>query len=177
MRLKLLNLPTDAAVKRLADGVIDFAFVRKDAVARPLQARALGVMSYSLFVPNALKPVNCLKDCRKFIDQLPLATLDGDGAFRSALAQAVRKAGIKMNVQIECSSFPLAARAVAKAKMAAILPTIAATDLQDVAVAQVAVPFLKSFDREMCLASNPRLIRIRPILQNVAEALAQVCSF
>jgi len=34
VRLKFLNLPTAEAVKRVADGMIDFALVRKNAVSR-----------------------------------------------------------------------------------------------------------------------------------------------
>ena len=54
VRLKFLNLPTTDAVRPLADGLIDFALVRKDAVTRPLEARPLGVMDYSLFIPAPL---------------------------------------------------------------------------------------------------------------------------
>ena len=84
---------------------------------------------------------------------------------------------MKLNIQIECSSFPLAARAVAKGNVAAILPAIAAADLDAAAATQVPVTFLKSFDREMCLASNPRLLRIRPLLNQAAAVLAQTCRF
>ena len=80
-----------------------------------------------------------------------------------------------VNIQVECSSFPLAARAVAKGSMAAILPSIAAGDLKESGVEVVTVPFLKHFERAMCLASNTRLIRIRPVLQRVAVVLAQAC--
>src|SRR5579863_755458 len=55
VRLKFLNLSTDEAVKRLADGLIDFAVVRQDAISRPLQSISLGVMGYSLFIPQSLK--------------------------------------------------------------------------------------------------------------------------
>ena len=54
VRLKFLNLATNEIVRRLADGVIDFGVVRKDAVARPLQCASLGAMGYSLFVPERL---------------------------------------------------------------------------------------------------------------------------
>ena len=177
VRLKFLNLPTADAVKRLANGAIDFALVRKDAVARPLQARPLGVMGYSLFVPAGLQATAGRKDGFKLLDGLPLATLEGEGSFRSDLTRVAQKTGVKLNIQIECSSFPLAARAVAKGNVAAILPAIAATDLPGAAAIQVPVPFLKSFDREMCLASNSRLLRIRPILNQAADILAQACHF
>jgi DNA-binding transcriptional LysR family regulator len=177
VRLKFLNLPTAEAVKCLADGVIDFALVRKDAVTRPLQAKSLGIMGYSLFIPATLQPTGGRKDGLKLLDGLPLATLEGEGSFRSGLAMVAKKKGVKVNIQIECSSFPLAARAVAKGNVAAILPAIAAADLPAAAATQIPVTFLKAFDREMCLASNARLIRIRPILNQAATVLAQTCRF
>jgi DNA-binding transcriptional LysR family regulator len=177
VRLTFLNLPTTDAVKRLADGVIDFALVRKDAVPRTLQASPLGVMGYSLFIPAGLQSRTGCKDAVKLLDGLPLATLEGEGSFRSDLAQAAKKAGLKLNVQIECSSFPLAARAVSKGNVAAILPNIASTDLLPALAAQVDLHFLENFDRVMCLASNVRLIRIRPILQKVATVILETCRF
>ena len=177
VRLKFLNLPSEETVKRLADGLIDFALVRKDAVTRPLQAKTVGVMGYSLFVPGSLQAAESKMDGLKILDGLPLATLEGEGNFRSALDNFARKRGIRMNVQVECPSFPLAARAVARGKVAAILPSIAAADLQATGAEQVAVSFLREFDREMCLAINPRLIRIRPVLEKVAATLHQVCRF
>ncbi|MGA2662159.1 MAG: LysR family transcriptional regulator [Verrucomicrobiota bacterium] len=177
VRLKFLNLPTGEAVKRLAEGLIDFALVRTDAVTRPLQAKALGVMGYSLFLPAGLCAAHGRKDGLKILDGLPLATLEGEGSFRSALSGVARKQCVRVNVQVECSSFPLAARAVAGGKVAAILPSIAAAGLEVAGVEQVAVPFLKAFDRQMSLATSPRLIRIRPVLEKVVAVLHQVCSF
>lgn len=177
VRLRFLNLPTADAVKRLADGVIDFALVRKDAIHRPLQAKSLGGMAYSLFIPTGLEATAGRKDGLKLLDGLPLATLEGEGSFRSGLAQSAKKQGVRLNIQIECSSFPLAARAVAEGHLAAILPSIATVDLHPAVATQVSVPFLKAFDREMCCASNARLLRIRPILTRAADALELECRF
>jgi DNA-binding transcriptional LysR family regulator len=88
-----------------------------------------------------------------------------------------RKQKIKINIQIECSSFPLAARAVVKGEMAAILPSIAAAELEKTGAVAVPLDFLRHFDRKMCLGSNARSVRIRPILQKVGESLANLCSF
>jgi DNA-binding transcriptional LysR family regulator len=177
VRLKFLNLSTSDAVRRLLDGVIDFALVRKDAVVPSLVARSLGVMRYSLFIPFALQASAGRKNGLKLLDGLPLVTLEGEGSFRSELAAITKNQGMKVNIEVECSSFPLAARAVAEGNVAAILPSIAANDLRDAGVREVTVGFLKHFDREMCLASNVRLARIRPILQHVGTMLAQVCRF
>jgi DNA-binding transcriptional LysR family regulator len=176
-RFKFLNLPTDEAVKRLADGLIDFALVREDAVARPVQAAPLGVLGYSLFIPQTLKPPARLKDGVTLLDDLPLATIDGEGSFRAALAEIARKQKIRVNIQIECSSFPMAARAVIKGEMAAILPSIAAAELEKAGAIEVPLDFLRHFDRKMCLCSNARSVRIRPILQRVGESLARLCHF
>jgi DNA-binding transcriptional LysR family regulator len=174
-RLKFLNLPTAEAVKRLAEGAIDFALVRKDALSRPLQAKSLGVMGYSLFVPSGLLGASGQQNPVKVLGGLPLATLEGEGSFRGALARVAARARTKLNIQIECSSFPLAARAVAKGGVAAILPSIAETDFEEGAVVRLKMPLLRAFDREMCLAMNPRLLRIRPALQAVADAISQTC--
>jgi DNA-binding transcriptional LysR family regulator len=176
VRLKFLNLPTAEAVKRLADGAIDFALVRRDAIVRPLQVKFLGVMDYSRFVPTALASSG-RKDWASLFGQLPLATLEGEGSFRSSLAHAANKASIELNIQIECSSFPLVACAVAKGNVAAVLPTIAAADLDGPGVNHYALPFLKNLNREMCLAMNGRLLRIRPILQQVADCINFECRF
>ena len=45
------------------------------------------------------------------------------------------------------------------------------------AAVEVRLGFLSHFDQKMCLASNPRLVRIRPILERVGIAFAQLCRF
>jgi len=177
VRFKFLNLTTGDAVKRLADGMIDFSIVRADAIARPLQATPLGIMGYSLFVPRGLASSTGKMSDPKILDDLPLATLEGEGSFRSALAEIAAKHKVRVNIRIECSSFPLAARAVSKGDFAAILPAIAASELQSLPAVEVQLGFLRRFDRKMCLASNPRTVSIRPILQNVGTVLGQLCRF
>ena len=73
--------------------------------------------------------------------------------------------------------FPLVARAVAKVNVAAILPSFAEIERPRSAVEQVKIPFLKGLDRKICLASNARLIRIRPILGKVASERERLCRF
>jgi DNA-binding transcriptional LysR family regulator len=174
-RFKFLNLPTSEAVKRLTDGVIDFALVRADAITHPLKATPLGVMRFSLFIPQNLIPLAVAPDDLRWLDNLPMATLEGEGSFRGALAEIAKKHKIKVNIQIECSSFPLAARAVANGGVAAILPAIAAKELQRVNVVEHRLAFLRRFDRKMSLASHPRSVRIRPPLHQVGNTLAELC--
>lgn len=177
VRFKLLNLTSADAAKRLADGQIDFAIVRSEAIRRPLQKTPLGVMGYSLFVPAKFKPTMPQKNAVQILNNLPLATLEGEGNFRNELAESARKNNFNLNIQVECSSFPLAARAVTQGDVAAILPRIAAAEMEAGGAAQIPLKFLSVFDRQYCLASNPRLLRIRPALQNVAATIAKLCRF
>lgn len=175
VRLKFLNLATEVAVKRLADGLIDFAVVRGDAVDRPLESAPLGVMGYSLFIPLSHRAAMVKARDAKVLDNLPLATLEGEGSFRAALAEIGRRQKIRVNIQVECSSFPLAARAVSRGGVSAILPAIAASELQAMGALEIKLDFLRHFDRNMSMASNPRLVRIRPILEQAGASLSQMC--
>jgi hypothetical protein len=72
----------------------------------------------------------------------------------------------------------LAARNQARLSAHGFAPSrIAATELQSIAAVEVRLGLLRHFDQKMCLASNPRMVRIRPMLQNVGTALAQRCRF
>ena len=46
-------------------------------------------------------------------ETLPLATLEGEGSFRRALAAIALKNQLRLNIEVECASFPMVARAVA----------------------------------------------------------------
>lgn len=169
---KFLNLPTNEIVRRLSDGVIDFGVVRKDAVVRPLRATALGIMNYSLFLPAG---ANGVADNRRIdvLNGLGLATLEGDGDFRQALSAIARKHRIRLNIQLECSSFPLVASALELGSMAAILPSIADVELQRAGIKKSGADPLKSFGREICLAWNPRLLRIRSALDKAGKIFGE----
>ena len=170
VRLKFLNLPTSEVVRRLADGVVDFGVVRKDAVTRPLQCVSLGVMGYSLFVPQDLSSVGT---GMKALAALPLATLEGEGSFRRELSAIARKNRLVLKIEIECSSFPQVARAVSAGRVAAILPSVVAVDLKCPGVNEMRFAALDGLRREFCLAWNPRVLRIRTVLDKASKVLAQ----
>lgn len=169
MRLKFLNLATSEVVRRLAEGVIDFGVVRKDAVARPLRCAPLGVIGYSLFVPAGLGAAGA---GARALEGLPLATLEGEGSFRRELAAMARKNRVALKIEAECASFPLVARAVATGCMAGILPSVAAVDVARLGAREVKLGVLGGLRREMCLAWSPRGLRIRPALEKASEVLA-----
>jgi DNA-binding transcriptional LysR family regulator len=170
VRLKFLNLATREIVRRLADGVIDFGVVRKDAVARPLQGASLGVMGYSLFVPEGLRGTGT---AAKELEALPLATLEGEGSFRKELAAIAGKQKLRLNIEIECASFPLVARAVATGSVAGILPSVAAVDLERAGAQELRIGMLDGLKREIWLAWNPRVLKIRTALEKASQVFSQ----
>ena len=149
VRFKFLNLATNEVVRRLADGVVDFGVVRKDAVARPLQSVSLGVMGYSLFVPEGLRGAGT---GTKALEALPLATLEGDGSFRKELSAIARKNRLELKIEVECASFPLVARAVGTGSVGAILPSVVTVDLGRLGAQELKIGILDSLKREVCLA-------------------------
>jgi DNA-binding transcriptional LysR family regulator len=174
-RLKFLNLSTGEIVRRLADGLIDFGIVRRDAVGGALRTAALGTMGYSLFLPAGAKAGGDGQERdAKVLDGLALATLEGGGSFRQELAAVARKHRLRLNIQLECSSFPLVAKAVEVGGMAAILPRIAGVELGRAGIEEVMVVPLKSCGRDISLAWNPRLLRIRTALDKAERTFAQV---
>lgn len=173
VQIKFLNLESDEVVRGLAEGVIDFGIVRDDAIGKPLKAVSLGAMGYSLFVPEGLQPVDVNNDLGvKLLQTLPLATLEGEGSFRRELAAISRRHRLKLKIEVECASFPLVARAVRTGGLAAILPTVAAADLGS-GVREVKLKALGSLERRICLAWNPRVLRIRNALDGARKTFIQ----
>lgn len=165
MRYRFLNLPNAEIVNRLNDGLIDFGVLRKLEAVKPLTARHLGSVSYSLFVSKAMALKTRGISFSKLIGTLPLATLEGDGSFRHELSAIAQTSGLPLNVKVECSSFPLVARAIMSGRLAGILPQMAADELSVLGLQEIRSRELQAFEREICLAWNPRQLRIRRALE------------
>jgi len=104
---------------------------------------------------------------------LPLATSVG-GQFREYLEASASKARCPIRIELSCSSFTQAARAVETGAFAAVLPSLAAVEFAAGEVIEVPLPFLKSYARPICLAWNPRLTAVRPLVDRAVDVLHQV---
>ncbi len=65
----------------------------------------------------------------------------GDGAFMRQFRDWENKNGLDVSIQLECDSFPQACRAPSSSEFAAILPTIARSDLPKNAYWELPLPF------------------------------------
>lgn len=169
-----LNLTSAEIAKRLFEGTIDFGLVRDSGFSSPVKTSPLGTMSHSLFVPQRSTPS---ADVKKVLGEFPIATLEGNGSFRRELATAFQKSGLHLNIGLECSSFPLVARALSSHKMAAILPSIAKCEFDADLVNEIKTPLLKRFDRRIVLAWNIRVSRIRSIVEKARHVIAEEIKF
>ena len=114
---------------------------------------------------------------KKILGEFPVATLEGGGSFRRELTAAFQKGGLPLNIQLECSSFPLIARALKNHKTVAILPSIAKCEFGDDLVTEIKTPLLKRFDRRIVLAWNVRVSRMRSVVEKAHLVLAEEMKF
>ena len=172
-RLKLLNLTNAEIIRRLSDGLIDFGIVRKGELGKSLGSSPLGRMGFSLFVPKNMQPAVQAARPNGLLAAVPLAVLEGDGVFRRELAALANRNKLKLKIKIECSSFPLISRAIASGRVAGVLPRMAADELQKLGVVEVPTKMLQGFEREVCLAWNPRQLQIRTMLDRARVIFAE----
>jgi DNA-binding transcriptional LysR family regulator len=161
---------TQDLVQRLTDMSLDLALVREDAVVRPLKVKRVAVLSYSLFVPRRLADRIRTDDLKAAMASLPLATSIG-GQFREQLTATAQKAKWPLRIELSCSSFTQAARAVKAGAMGAVLPSLAAVELGPPEAMQFELPFLKSYSRPIGVAWNPRLTEVRPLVERAVNAV------
>ena len=110
----------------------------------------------------------------KGLATLPLATLEGEGSFRIELAAIPGKQELQHNIEIQCASFPMVARAVATGSVAGILPSVAAVDLGRAGTQAVRIGTRDGLKREVWLAGNSRVLRIRTALVKVRQVFSQI---
>jgi DNA-binding transcriptional LysR family regulator len=163
-RHTFLNLTNAEINHRLHEGLIDFGIMRKGEVTKPLGSAPLGPMAFSLFVPRDMQVAFKVNSFSEIIGKLPLAILEGEGRFRQELSAIARKRKLRLNIKVECSSFPLVARALGSGTLAGILPCMAADELRKLGLVEISTKALLVFEREVCLAWNPRRIQVRAAL-------------
>jgi DNA-binding transcriptional LysR family regulator len=170
----LLSLRTKDIIEGLSELSLDVALVRESAVGSPLKSQRLFKQTYSLFVPRALLPKAKALDYRQLLESLPLAVQTSGGQFDRTVEETIRKESLRCRIALTCSSHTDACHAVLSGGYASILPSFASADLVRERFVEVPLPLLKSYERIVCLAWNPRLLRLRPALEKVVKLLGAV---
>ena len=171
-RFEFYDGRTEDLVRQLTDMSLDLALVREDAVVRPLKSKRLTLLTFSLFLPKRLAATIREDNLKAAMGELPLATSVG-GQFREQLTSSANKAGWPLRIELSCSTFTAAAQAVKTGAYGAALPSLAAARFAPGEVVQLPLPFLKSYARPIGVAWNPRLVEVRPMVEQAIKARHQ----
>lgn len=172
-RILLRNCRTRDIVSGLNDLTLDLGLIRETGISARHKRTRLIKLTYSIFVPKKLLPAKSGADCRWILENVPLAVQASTGSFEKALEEEAEHLSIKLNIRLGCESFPQACRAVLSGYYAAILPSIAAAELDQQTYAEFPAPLLKARERMICIAWNPRLIRTRPEFEKIINGFAE----
>ncbi|MBU4199770.1 MAG: LysR family transcriptional regulator [Verrucomicrobia bacterium] len=167
--MSIRNLQTAQIIDALHSLRLDFGIMRRNAIPSVFKSVSLGKMEYALFVPKQLLPGSSGKTCEWVMNNVPMVAMDSSGEFARKLDEMMRRSRIKMNIRLECESFPAACHAIQSGCYAGILPTMAATDLPEDKFVRIEAPLFKRLSREIALAWNPRIMRLRSASVEIAS--------
>jgi DNA-binding transcriptional LysR family regulator len=172
--IELINLRSAEVNAGVLEGELDLGIVRENACSPELGIYKLGTLYYCLFVPKVLLSKAKTHDPIALLAKLPLARLAGDGEFNQMLAKLAKTKRINLNTRLTCSSFPAMKESVRRGHVAAVLPTIAETDLPKSDFEKFDVDIFRVLNRQFALCYNQRLIGIRPFLEQGLTNLKQL---
>lgn len=161
-KLRFHNSRSVDIVRGLQGMDLDFGLVRRSALSRDLRSRPLGRVASALFVPRQLLPPERRTTEKTLLSSVPLASLNEEGEYVRQLRSEMNHQGVVLDVRLECSSYTEAAAAVASGALGAILPDLVEPSFVGADVVRVELPWLRSLVREIHLAWNPRLLKLRP---------------
>lgn len=175
IELSLLNKRSREIVRDLQDLKLDVGIVREDALVKGLKRVPFLELSYSLVIGRTLARGLTDDQLLKRIDQLPMALAVGE-SFQPKFMEAAAKAGLSCRVSVFCSSFTQVAELVASGGFAGVLPAVAGGSLRSRGCRVVPAPFLETCSRKLCLAWQPRLAMVRPVIEKAVTALKSLAA-
>lgn len=171
------NLRTNEIVQQLNDGRVDFGVMRKDALAEPLKSARLGTLKFAAIVPRQLLSPKGTVSLGDVLGRLPLATQNGDSQFTQRLREIAKEHQTELQPTLICQSFPQALAAVRSGGYGSVQPVLALEELAADSYRVIANGSLDRLDRDIILAWNPRLLRVRSGTKNLLEKLQKVLAF
>jgi DNA-binding transcriptional LysR family regulator len=169
MSLVALSGPDVAA--RILDARLDFGIVRARDVPARARSRAIGSIVYALYVPKVLRARRGARAI-DLLASLPLATQNGDPELEERLTTALDRAKVSAVPSLVCETFPQAQRAVMTGLFAAVLPTLARTELVPSGFDEIRDPIFGA-PSKVHLVWHPRLERQRPRAFALVATLAE----
>jgi DNA-binding transcriptional LysR family regulator len=169
------NLRNDEIVDGVFQGDLDLGLVSRGTLNRQIASIPLGKLRYSLCVPQGLRGKK--SRVRRFpLEGLPLAGL-GESPGSQAwelLEKCARKNRCTLDLRARFSSYPALLKAVHSGQVAAVLPTIALSQVDPHQVEMVPLPSLSALEREVRLIWSRKMGAVRPNLEPVAHRIAKL---
>ncbi|MEM9445906.1 MAG: LysR family transcriptional regulator [Verrucomicrobiota bacterium] len=173
MGVRLHNMRSVDIIRELHDLSIDFGIVREGVEGRLLEKRMIGSFDYAFYVPKSMVGRKRRVDIKEILKQIPLATQGSDGSFRQNLEGNALRKGVRLNIRLNCESFPQAYQALLSGGYAAVLPTFIDPFIDNKRTVRLEVDFMREQRRTISLRWNKRLIRVRPLAEKVAIGLVR----
>lgn len=167
--VELEQMRSTEVVRAVADGRLDFGIVREDAVPPEMKRWPLGKVGYSVFAANSLWKGRA--SVEELVQNAPFAELLPGGQFSESWHEWLAKEGIVPKVSARVSSFMDLARAV-QSGYAAVLPNLAAVDLDPKRYAHQPVPALRK--RTLVLIANARSMERSGVATGVTPTMAEL---
>jgi len=168
---RLPNLQTRDIIEQLHARILDFGILRTDRIPASFHKRAIGRLSYRLAVPQPLKSRVGKKPQPDILGNIPLAVMGGDSSVGRSILDISRSTGVKLNVAVECDSFPAIVRAIGSGRVAGIIPDLAIADLALQGADLHTLNILTPLDSSMSLVWLPRRLKVRPSADKVRRQL------
>lgn len=171
-RLSFKNMRTSEIVAALERGDIDYGIIRGDAASSRLGSVEVGVLKFSLFIP---KDKNTdVTDTVTLLSDLSFVGMEGKGIYQSQMEDLARQNGVMIRYAVDCSSFPMMARAMKELRLAGFLPSVAQTELDEGTFSQASLPGMEKVERSLVICWNARKARLDDSLATRGRAFAEL---
>lgn len=171
--IRLCTLRTAQIIDKLHTLRIDFGIMRRDVMPAGFQSILIGNIESALFIPQQLLSKSSDKSDEWVMSSVPIAYMVSTGDFTRRLDEITCKSKLKINIRLECESFPEVCQAIQSGCYAGILPTMAATDLPRDKFVCRNPSFLKKLSGKIALVWNPRIMRLRSASAGIASWLGE----
>jgi DNA-binding transcriptional LysR family regulator len=177
VRFTSLSLRTNEIVQQIFDARVDFGLIRKNAVAPGLKCLPLGNLAYVAVIPAMMVSGKSAPTFSQVFKTFPHAMQTTEGQFTKQLLGIAFSQNHAFRPALSCESFPQTVAAVRSGRFAAIVPELAIRDLPTGSFHKLSDASLKSLRRELVLAWNPRVIKVRPHAIKVLTELGAAMKF
>jgi len=170
---------SSALVEAVREGRVDFAVVRRDAIADPSKKNCLPLLklSFHLCIPRRLllkgAEASDLADTGLW-SKVPFAAGRDGGQLDRTIREAMEKAGVDFRPRFECGSMLQVRQLVMQESCAAILPNLALPGLDERKILVAPFAALAGYGRELALHWNPRQVEVRGVLPESIRKVAAI---